>query len=46
MRTLRSWTYVVKFDGMEILKPISFDLKRMVKAKSDWILWDDFAIIP
>ena len=28
-----SRTYVVKFEGMEILKPISFDFKRMVKLK-------------
>ena len=29
----RSRTYVVKFEGMEIQKPISFDFKRMTKLK-------------
>jgi hypothetical protein len=31
----RSRIYVLKFGGMEILKPISFDFKRIEKARFD-----------
>lgn len=35
MNMTEEYVSVVKFDGMESLKPTSFDFKRMVKAKSE-----------